>query len=66
MKKFKIKLLEAKITSLKKSVKAEIDSAKEILESWDKNIKKTSRIVKNEFRSSFEMYDTIVNELLEL
>ena len=58
--------LETKITRLKESVKAEKDSAKEVLESWDENAKKTSRTIKNELQSSFEMYDNKVKELLDL
>ena len=42
--------LETKITRLKESVKAEMDSAKVVLESWDKNAKKIVRTVKNELR----------------
>ena len=66
IRKTKIKLLESKISSLKESVNTEVDAAKELLESSDENVKKTARTVKNELRSSFESYDSKVNELLEL
>ena len=65
-KKAKIKLLETNILNPEEALKAEIEATKEVLEFWDKNIKKTVCTVKNEIRSSFELYDSKVNELLEL
>ena len=66
LRKTKIKLLESKISSLKECVVTEVSAAKELLESSNENVKKTARTVKNELRSTFESYDSKVNELLEL
>ena len=66
VKKAKVKLLEAKISKLKESVRAEIDAATEVIESLDDNMKKTVRTVKNELWSSFDLYDSKVNDYLEL
>ena len=65
LRKTKMKLLGSKISSLKESVKLKVNAAKELVESSDDNVKKTARTVKNELRSSFESYDSKVNELLE-
>ena len=40
--KAKVKLLEANILNLKEAVRAEIEAATEVVESLDKNIKKTA------------------------
>ena len=65
LRKTKMKLLESKILSLKECVVTEVSAAKELLETSNENVKKTARTVKNELRSTFESYDSKVNELLE-
>ena len=59
-------MLEANISNLKEAVRAKIEAATEVVESLDENIKKTVQTVKNELLSSFELYNSKVNELLEL
>ena len=49
--------------NFKKSIRAKIDAATEVVKSVDDHYKKT---VKRELRLSFETYDTKVKELLEL
>ena len=66
VKKAKVKLLEANILNLKEAVRAKIEAATEVVESLDENMKKTAQTVKNMLRSSFERYDSKVNEFLEL
>ena len=51
---------------MKKSVRAEIDAATEVVKSLDNNMKKTARTVKNKLRSSFDLYNSKVNDFLEL
>ena len=41
-KKAKIKLLETNISNLEEAMRAEIEAKKEVVESWDENIKKTA------------------------
>ena len=64
--KVKEKSVETAVNSLKNALKIKIETAKAVLSSENENVKKTSRTVKNELRSSFESYDSKVNELLEL
>ena len=50
VKKAKVKLLEINLTNLKESVRAKIDTATEVVESVDDNMKKTAKTVKNKLR----------------
>ena len=62
----KLKLLEVSIKNLKKAVQAKIVAANHVVLSSDEDIRRTTKIMKTELRSSYDFFNCKVTEYLEL